>query len=91
MLVVDGIFLHRDELVARWDASVFLEVPFEETFRRMAVRDGCPADPADPANARYLEGQRLYLARCGPHLRATWVVDNADPQPSLSSACVNLG
>ena len=40
---------------------MFLDVPFDETFRRMAVRDGCPPDPADPANARYLEGQRLYL------------------------------
>ena len=70
MLVVDGIFLHRDELVDWWDISVFLDVPFAETFRRMAVRDGCPPDPTDPANARYLEGQRLYLAQCAPQQRA---------------------
>lgn len=79
VLVVDGIFLHRDELVDSWDVTVFLDVPFAETYRRMAVRDGCPPDPHDERNRRYLEGQRLYLARCDPARRATLVVDNTDP------------
>jgi len=79
VLVVDGIFLHRDELAGVWDVSVFLDVPFAETFARMAVRDGCPADPGDEANRRYVEGQRIYLARCEPASRATFVVDNTDP------------
>ena len=78
VLVVDGIFLHRDELAAWWDFSVYLDVDFAETFARMAVRDGCPPDPADPANARYVEGQRLYLAACQPATRASAVIDNRD-------------
>ena len=80
VLVVDGIFLHRDELAGAWDVSVFLEVPFSETFARMAVRDGCPPDPEDEANRRYVEGQRIYLAQCDPPSRATLVIDNTDPQ-----------
>ena len=80
VVVADGIFLHRDELVDSWDVSVFLDVSFAVTFRRMAVRDGCPADPADPANARYLEGQRLYLSQCRPQDRATYVIGNEDPR-----------
>ncbi|MBO3094099.1 uridine kinase [Cellulomonas dongxiuzhuiae] len=76
--VVDGIFLHRDELVDVWDLSIWLEVPFEVTYRRMAVRDGCPPDPDHDANTRYREGQRLYLAACGPAERAHVVVDNSD-------------
>ena len=28
IVIVDGIFLHRPELVDAWDASVWLEVPF---------------------------------------------------------------
>ncbi len=79
ILVVDGIFLHRDELAQHWDVSVFLDVPFDETFRRMAQRDGCPPDPADPANRRYVEGQRLYLGASRPAARATFVIDNSDP------------
>lgn len=78
VVLVDGIFLHRDELADAWDLSVWLEVPFTTTFARMAVRDGCPADPDDPANARYRDGQLLYLARCHPHARATLVVENDD-------------
>jgi uridine kinase len=75
VLLFDGIFLHRDELRDYWDFSVFLRVGFDETFRRMAARDGCPADPADPKNRRYLDGQRHYLATCAPETRATLVID----------------
>jgi len=79
VVVVDGIFLQRDELAAHWDLAVWLDVPFEVTYARMAVRDGCPPDPLHPANARYREGQLLYLAACDPRRRADVVVDNADP------------
>ena len=51
-----------------------------ETFARMAVRDGCPADPDHPANARYRDGQLLYLTETDPAARADLVVDNADPE-----------
>ncbi|MEZ0448417.1 uridine kinase [Cellulomonas sp. ICMP 17802] len=78
VLVVDGVFLLRDELAAWWDFSVYLDVDFAETFARMSVRDGSPSDPTHPANARYVEGQRLYLAACRPAARATVVVDNRD-------------
>ncbi|ADG75426.1 phosphoribulokinase / uridine kinase family [Cellulomonas flavigena DSM 20109] len=78
VLVLDGIFLQRDELRSVWDLAVWLEVPFAQTYARMAVRDGCPPDPDDPANARYREGQRLYLAACAPAARADVVVDNSD-------------
>jgi len=79
VLVVDGIFLHRDELADAWDVSVWLEVPFEVTYARMALRDGCPPDPHHPANTRYREGQLMYLATCSPADRADLVVDNTDP------------
>src|SRR5262249_546557 len=53
VLIVDGLFLHRDELRTVWDFSVFLDVPFEVSVARMAVRDGSHPDPADPSMARY--------------------------------------
>lgn len=77
-LVVDGVFLLRDELRDCWDLSVRLEVPEAERFRRMAARDGCPADPEHPDNRRYLLGQRLYELACDPVSRADVVVDNSD-------------
>ncbi|SMC55886.1 uridine kinase [Lentzea albidocapillata] len=81
LLLVDGIFLHRDELVRHWDFSVFLDVAFEVSAARMAVRDGSPPDPDDPRNRRYVEGQRLYLAACEPAARAGLVIDHDAHRP----------
>ncbi len=78
VVLVDGIFLHRRELAALWDASVFLDAPFEVTVRRVAERDGTSPDPEDPSQRRYVGGQRLYLEECRPHHLASVVVDLTD-------------
>ncbi|GIE36313.1 uridine kinase [Actinoplanes italicus] len=78
LLIVDGLFLHRDELYGSWDFSLFLDVPFTETARRMAARDGTSPDPGHPGMRRYVEAQRIYFATCDPRRRATVVIDNTD-------------
>ena len=78
VLVLDGLFLQREELEGCLDHVVWLQVPFEETARRMAVRDGSPADPTHPALRRYVEAQRTYFAARTPWVRADVVVDNSD-------------
>ncbi|WP_143234723.1 uridine kinase [Paractinoplanes atraurantiacus] len=78
VLVVDGLFLHRDELAGLFEFSVFLDAPFEVTVPRMAARDGSHPDPRHPSLARYVGGQRLYFATCDPHSRAGVVIDNSD-------------
>ena len=75
VLLIDGIFLHRDELFRYWDYSVFLRVPFDVAFRRMAIRDGTDPDPAAEGNTRYHGGQRIYLDLCRPEDRAIRIVD----------------
>jgi uridine kinase len=80
LVVADGIFLHRDELVELWDYSVWLEVPFTVSVPRGAARGygfGSP-DPDAQSNRRYVDGQRLYIACCSPQARATVVIDNSD-------------
>ncbi|UNB52893.1 uridine kinase [Mycolicibacterium sp. YH-1] len=76
VLIVEGIFLHRDELVDAWDLTVFLDVAFTETARRMALRDGTPADPDHPDMRRYVHAQRRYFDQCQPQQRATILIDN---------------
>ena len=78
VLVVDGIFLHRDELVDVWDFSVFLRASFEHATRRWRRRDGVGPESASFPGDRYVEGQRLYLTSCDPERRASMVVDNND-------------
>lgn len=76
ILIVDGIFLHRVELRAQWDLTVFLDVAFTETARRMALRDGTSPDPDHPSMRRYVEGQREYFRQSRPQQRATILIDN---------------
>ena len=78
VLVLDGLFLHRDELVGVWDLSLFLQVPFAVSVARMAARDGSHPDPAHAQVARYVKGQQLYFAACQPWERADLVVDATD-------------
>lgn len=75
ILVLDGIFLHRDELWTVWDYSVFLNVPFDQSFQRMAQRDGSDPDPGADSNKRYRQGQMIYLDQCKPQERASLVLD----------------
>jgi uridine kinase len=79
LVIVEGLFLHRDGLVDAWDYSVFLDVPFRETARRMAERDGSDPDPDHESMRRYMDGQRLYFAAARPWERASIVVENSHP------------
>jgi uridine kinase len=79
-LIFDGIFLHRPELRAYWDFSIFLDVKFDVSIQRCAQRGpgmGSP-DPEAPKNRRYVEGQKLYIRECQPEKHATLVIDNND-------------
>jgi uridine kinase len=79
-LIVDGIFLHRPELRAYWDLSIFLKVDFEVSVPRGAQRG--PAtdspDPGAPLNQRYVGGQKRYLNECNPEQQADIVVGYND-------------
>ena len=91
ILLFDGVFLHRDELVQFWDFSVFLDVDFETTLARAEIRDapllGSAMDVRARYNRRYIPAQRLYLVTCNPRQRATVVIRNADPdRPVIADA-----
>jgi uridine kinase len=73
LVLVEGTFLHRDELLRFWDFSIYLDVPFEEATRRMVRRDG-----EHRPTERYVGGQLLYFAAASPWERASLVVDNTD-------------
>lgn len=86
VLIVDGMFLHRDELYSDrgrkpWTLSVWLDVPFSVSVPRLAQRDQTSPDPAHLSNRRYVEGQRLYIERCDPASRADLVVVNTGDLP----------
>jgi uridine kinase len=79
LVIVEGVFLHRDELARFWDYSVFLDVPVDEANRRMTERGGLDKDLTPALLRRYNDAQALYFARARPWERASVVIDNTDP------------
>lgn len=84
LLIVEGVFLRRPELVGEWDATCLVTASPEVTVPRGRARfpvSRVPGDddPAHPANTRYVEGQRLYLLQSRTW-QPTWIVDNTHLQ-----------
>jgi uridine kinase len=83
VLVFEGVFLFRPELWTGWDLRIFVSVGYAEIIRRASRRDtdlfGTAAQVRRRYHARYIPGQRLYLAAERPAYRADAVVYNDDP------------
>lgn len=83
VLLLDGVFLLRPELVDSWDVRIFVSVPFEESLRRAAMRDrslfGSESAARRRYERRYIPGQKLYFAMASPERAADAIVENADP------------
>ncbi|HJQ03051.1 MAG TPA: hypothetical protein VJ851_15760 [Jatrophihabitans sp.] len=77
VLILDGLFLHRDELVGCWELSIYLDAPVDVTVRRLADRDGSSPDVDHPTLRRYLQAHQLYAAACTPADRADFLIDNS--------------
>ncbi|MFI5909981.1 cytidylate kinase family protein [Dactylosporangium sp. NPDC051541] len=83
VLVFDGVFLLRPELLDRWDLRIFVSTDLERTVARAVVRERAVASRADVERRwreRYIPAQRLYFARADPAGHADVVVANDDPQ-----------
>jgi uridine kinase len=65
ILVIDGLFLHREELRPWWDVSIWLDVAPAVAAQRLLLRDG------RPTRSRYVRGNELYFAAVRPPLHAS--------------------
>jgi uridine kinase len=84
VLLFDGVFLLRPELIDRWDLRIFVSAAFEQTVARARVRDGGLYGSAGEVEqrwrSRYIPAQELYFATEHPTNRADIVVNNDEPQ-----------
>ena len=80
VLLFDGVFLLRPELIDRWDLSIFVSASFEETLARARVRDlaslGSAARVEQRFHDRYLPSQQHYFDTVRPSDLADIVVHN---------------
>ena len=90
VLLFDGVFLMRPELVDRWDLRIFVAVAFEETLARARIRDaaslGSTARVEQRFRDRYLPSQQLYFDTVHPTELADIVVQNDEPDRPIWEA-----
>lgn len=81
VLVLDGMFLQRPELVDLWDFVVWVECEEETARARAVARDRGTWGPEIDARYRVrdLPAQRMYLERADPASRADVRFVNNDP------------
>ncbi|GAA1937772.1 cytidylate kinase family protein [Kitasatospora viridis] len=81
VLLFDGVFLLRPELLDRWDLRIFVSVPFEQTVARARTRGTTPATDIERSwRDRYIPAQQLYSATAHPTDHADFIVHNAQLQ-----------
>ncbi|WP_405069268.1 uridine kinase [Kribbella sp. NBC_01510] len=83
VLVFDGVFLLRPELIDRWDLRIFVSTAFEETVDRARIREQGVMSAADVERRwreRYIPSQQFYFATVRPTDQADIVVHNGNTQ-----------
>jgi uridine kinase len=84
VLLFDGVFLLRPELIDRWDLRIFVSAAFEQTVDRARTRDralyGSSAEVERRFRNRYIPSQQHYFASARPTDRADIVVHNDEPR-----------
>ncbi|WP_338887876.1 hypothetical protein [Rhodococcus sovatensis] len=88
VLVVDGTFLQKSEIVDLWDTTIFVHTSFDVARRRGVARDAAALGGITQADhafkVRYHAASQLYLDEASPAERASLVFDNDDlDQPSV--------
>lgn len=87
ILLFDGVFLLRPELIEHWDYRIFVKVSFETVLQRVLSRDqhlfGSTEEVRNRYLRRYIPGQKFYLKESKPETNANIVIDNNDPSNPL--------
>ena len=91
ILLFDGIFLQRPDLVNFWDYVIFVDVDFELSVPRALDRNQEESEDVvmlrERYERRYVPAQRLYFTECHPRRMANAVVGNNDF--SSTNLCFN--
>jgi uridine kinase len=83
MLVFDGVFLIRPELIDRLDLRIFVSTALEKTMDLAVFRERRVSSPAEVDRRwpeRYLPSQQFYFAAVRPTDHANTIVHNDEPQ-----------
>jgi uridine kinase len=84
VLLFDGVFLLRPELIDRWDLCIFVSAAFDVTLDRARTRDlalfGSATEVERRHRERYRPSQQFYFDTVRPTDHADFIVHNDAPQ-----------
>lgn len=80
ILLFEGVLLLNEHLFNYFDYTIFIDTSFDITFERAKVRDlprlGSLERLEKLYNERYIPGQKLYLKKFQPNIKADLVINN---------------
>ena len=83
VLLFDGVFLMRPELIDHWDLRIFVSATFERTLDRARTRDQTPSRSATEVErryrSRYIPSQQFYATTVHSTDHAHVIVHNDNP------------
>jgi uridine kinase len=80
VLIFDGVFLLRPEIIDQWDLKIYLEINYDESIRRGTLRDeGDMEELRTLYEKRYIPGQKLYHIHADPKRNSDLIIDNTNP------------
>ncbi len=77
VVIIEGIFLQREELRSLFDFVVYIDISEETRLARVLLRDGYIGDESEIRKKyenRYFPAERHYFKTCSPHLCADLVI-----------------
>jgi len=84
VLIFEGVFLLRPELIDRWDLRIFVSAALDETLDRGRTRDlalyGSVTEVERRFRTRYIPAQQLHFDAVHPTDHADFIVHNDEPQ-----------
>ncbi|WP_228288233.1 cytidylate kinase family protein [Thermosipho ferrireducens] len=84
ILIMEGVFLFRPELVNYWDIKIFVDADFKVTVERAVKRNtekdyiGSEQKIRSKYEKRYIPGQQIYFRKASPKEKADIVINNND-------------
>ncbi|MFG1868453.1 cytidylate kinase family protein [Micromonospora arborensis] len=83
VLLFDGVFLLRPELIDRWDLRIFVLTALEKTVGRAVIRESQVSSRAEVERRwreRYIPSQQFYFATVRPIEHVEIIVHNDEPE-----------
>lgn len=91
IIIIDGVFLYKQDLVNYWDLKILLDTDDETVIERGARRDTERLGSYEVARQKYIDryiaSQTIYYNEESPEKRADIIIDNNDVEsPSITKS-----